>query len=220
MRKFFDYKSKIEWWSKMERRKRRREEKERAILEAAKALFLEKGLEAATMEELSQRAGLGKGTLYFYFKGKEEIALRLLSEGVGGLFEEMERVLASPLGPRDKLREFVKAFLKYYEGNKAFFRIFVFGRKPARELLPEEVFRSNAEKGSKFLEAFSKTVGEGIKEGTFGPIDPWKATVLGWAMIFGVLFLYEDEVSRGLLKVELEELMDFVFEFFLRGLRG
>lgn len=204
----------------MERRKRRREERERVILEAAKALFLEKGLEAATMEELSQRAGLGKGTLYFYFKGKEEIALRLLSEGVGGLFEEMERVLGFPLGPEEKLKEFVSAFLRYYENNRAFFRIFVFGRKPARELLPEEVFRSNAEKGSKFLEAFSKTVEEGVKGGLFGPLDPWKATVLGWALVFGILFLYEDEVSRGLLKVGLQELMDFAFEFFMRGLRG
>lgn len=204
----------------MEKRKRRREERERVILEAAKALFLEKGLEAATMEELSRRVGLGKGTLYFYFKGKEEIALRLLSEGVGGLFEELERVLVSPLGPEEKLREFVLAFLRYYESNRAFFRIFVFGRKPARGLLPEEVFRSNAEKGSKFLEAFSKTVEDGMREGVFGPLDPWKATVLGWAMIFGILFLYEDEVSRGLLRVELEELMGYAFEFFMRGLRG
>ncbi|MEM0487864.1 MAG: helix-turn-helix domain-containing protein, partial [Candidatus Bathyarchaeia archaeon] len=44
-------------------RGRRRERKERAILEAAKSLFLEKGLEAATMEDLSRRVGLGKGTL-------------------------------------------------------------------------------------------------------------------------------------------------------------
>lgn len=203
----------------MEGKRRRRERKERAILEAAKSLFLEKGLEAATMEDLSRRVGLGKGTLYFYFKGKEEIALRLLSEGVGGLFEEMEKVLGSPFGPKEKLREFVKAFLSYYKGNEAFFRIFVFGRKPARSLLPEEVFRANAEKGSKFLEAFSKTVEEGIREGVFGPMDPWKVTVLGWALVFGILFLYEDEISRGLLKVELEELMDYAFEFFMRGLR-
>jgi len=50
-----------------ERRIRERQLRRRAILEAAKEVFLEKGFEASRMEDIAERCELGKGTIYFYF---------------------------------------------------------------------------------------------------------------------------------------------------------
>ena len=65
--------------------------RKRQILEAAKALFLEKGFASATMDELAARAGCSKSTVYVYFAGKEDVrghlmyqSAEMLCDGVAG----------------------------------------------------------------------------------------------------------------------------------------
>ena len=58
------------------------------ILEAAVALFAEKGFDAAGIRELSERAGVPKSLLYYHFKNKEAI----LHDLIGSFFVEMEGV--------------------------------------------------------------------------------------------------------------------------------
>lgn len=55
-------------------------QRRRAILEAAMEIYRESSLETFSMAHLAQRVGLAKGTLYLYFRTKEEIFLRLLEE--------------------------------------------------------------------------------------------------------------------------------------------
>lgn len=57
----------------------------RAITEAAMAVFLELGFEAASMEAIAERAGVSKGTLYARFSGKEELLRLLVEERIAAL---------------------------------------------------------------------------------------------------------------------------------------
>src|SRR5688500_13032654 len=54
-------------------RQRRKEARPQELLEAALALFVEKGFAATRAEEVAQRAGVSKGTLYLYYPSKEEL---------------------------------------------------------------------------------------------------------------------------------------------------
>ena len=54
-------------------RRRRKEARPQELLDAALALFVEKGFAAAKAEEVAQRAGVSKGTLYLYYPSKEEL---------------------------------------------------------------------------------------------------------------------------------------------------
>mgnify|MGYP006293938867 FL=1 len=56
-----------------ERKRREREQRRAQILEAAKKVFSSKGFNSATMEEIAGEAELSPGTLYIYFKNKEEL---------------------------------------------------------------------------------------------------------------------------------------------------
>ncbi len=70
----------------LSRRDRERITRRRAILDAALAVFAQKGYEGATLDEIAERAEFGKGTLYNYFpEGKESILFALFDE----LFEGM-----------------------------------------------------------------------------------------------------------------------------------
>ena len=54
-------------------RQRRKEARPAELLEAALALFVEKGFAATRIEEVALRAGVSKGTLYLYYPSKEEL---------------------------------------------------------------------------------------------------------------------------------------------------
>jgi AcrR family transcriptional regulator len=54
--------------------------KRRQIIEGARAVFLEQGFDAASMGEIARRAGVSKGTLYVYFKNKEELFSAIVSQ--------------------------------------------------------------------------------------------------------------------------------------------
>jgi AcrR family transcriptional regulator len=70
-------------------------ERRREILDAAERLFLAKPEGLASMDELAEAAGVAKGTLYLYFRSKEEVLLALHERGVHELFDEFDREIAA-----------------------------------------------------------------------------------------------------------------------------
>ncbi len=73
-----------------ERREREKAERRCCILDAAERVFLAKGLAAATMDEIAQQAEVSKGTLYLYFKGKDELYLTIAMRALGELVQRFE----------------------------------------------------------------------------------------------------------------------------------
>jgi TetR/AcrR family transcriptional regulator len=72
-------------------RQRRKEARPQELLDAALALFVEKGFAAARAEEVAQRAGVSKGTLYLYYPSKEELFKAVIRHNLA------ERIAATAL---------------------------------------------------------------------------------------------------------------------------
>jgi TetR/AcrR family transcriptional regulator len=71
-----------------EKRERRKEARPGELLAAALDLFVEKGFAATRAEEVAQRAGVSKGTLFLYFPSKEELFKAVVREHIGGTIRE------------------------------------------------------------------------------------------------------------------------------------
>jgi AcrR family transcriptional regulator len=69
-------------------RQRRKEARPQELLEAALALFVEKGFAATRSEEVAQRAGVSKGTLYLYYPSKEELFKAVVRQTLSNLIAE------------------------------------------------------------------------------------------------------------------------------------
>ncbi len=83
-----------------QRKEREKEQRRKDIIDAAEKVFFKKGLNNSTMDEVAKEAELSKGTLYLYFKSKEEIhfeirtrALNILSKMFKKAISEKKRVL-------------------------------------------------------------------------------------------------------------------------------
>lgn len=91
-----------------------------AILDAARQRFLHYGYKKTTIDEIAADAGVGKGTVYLYFGGKEDLLLTLVVEVKRAITEQMRGIATSAAAPPDKLREMMAArVLAVYDACKS-----------------------------------------------------------------------------------------------------
>jgi AcrR family transcriptional regulator len=91
------------------------EERPRQILDAALAVFAERGLAAARLDDIAKRAGLSKGTIYLYFPNKEELFREVIRNSVIAFIERAEErleELGDPLQALDAWMEGYWAWLR------------------------------------------------------------------------------------------------------------
>lgn len=79
-------------------RKRRKDARPGELAEAALDLFVERGFAATRLEDVAQRAGVSKGTLYLYFDSKEALFKAVIQDGILPVLAENEALLAQHTG--------------------------------------------------------------------------------------------------------------------------
>jgi AcrR family transcriptional regulator len=84
-------------------RQRRKEARPQELLEAALALFVEKGFAATRTEEVARQAGVSKGTLYLYYPSKEELFKAVVRHNLSSLIAEGEELAAQFAGSSSEL---------------------------------------------------------------------------------------------------------------------
>jgi TetR/AcrR family fatty acid metabolism transcriptional regulator len=101
------------------------ERKEQAILDAARAIFVEHGFDGARMSEIARRTGIGEGTIYSYYESKAELMLAVLQQFWDVLTREAETVMASTQaeGFSDRLRALAQYHLNAVIVNADFINL-------------------------------------------------------------------------------------------------
>ena len=84
----------------------------------AAALFAAKGYHGTSINDLAQAMGLQKGSLYHYFKSKEELLFRLLDEYITAALQEIEKICLLEDEPSEKLRQFMLFYSGFYAGDR------------------------------------------------------------------------------------------------------
>jgi len=84
-------------------RQRRKEARPQELLDAALALFVEKGFAATRSEEVAARAGVSKGTLYLYYPSKEELLKAVIRQNLSRILADGEGIAERFEGPTSEL---------------------------------------------------------------------------------------------------------------------
>jgi AcrR family transcriptional regulator len=101
-----------------------REKRVQDILEAATAVFCERGYEDAAMSEIAARAGVVEGTIYKYFESKRELVFKVMAAWYEGMVENFAEELAGIAGTRARLRYLVWRHLRTIRDAPALCRVF------------------------------------------------------------------------------------------------
>jgi len=151
-------------------RHRRKEARPQELLEAALALFVERGFAATRLDEVATRAGVSKGTLYLYFSSKEELFKAVVRQTLAAEIAEGERVVASfPGTAGHALVEVLTEWWSRIHASTAsgVFKLVITEMQNFPELAEfyaEEVVKPGCALVARMLE-------RGIREGEFRPVE-------------------------------------------------
>ena len=185
------------------------------ILSAAEKVFAAKGFFPTTMSDIARQAEFGTGTLYKYFKSKEELYFTLIDEKV----EEINRLVKAELSQRNSAVERIKKVLRlqfeFIERNRDFFRIYISERSRFEWTVKDDLGKGLHEKMVSYIDILSEVIRQGIKKGEFRSTDPRD---LAHAFV-GIVnsFVFEWLISRE--PYPLVSKLDTVLEIFLSGVQ-
>lgn len=191
----------------------RRTDKRSLITEAAVHVFAEKGFHQARVSDIARRAGVADGTIYLYFKNKEDLLLSIFEEKMEGMLAQLGEALEGVDDPLERIRRFARFHFTQVRTNRA-----------AAEVLQIELRLSNKflrdyrpEKLWAYLGVFGQIVRDGQARGLFrADIDSFIAM---WSF-FGAMdeLAMQWVLSRKHDRFSLEDAAEQVAGVFIRGL--
>ncbi len=106
-----------------ERKERERELRSDEILKTGEKLFIVKGFNNTTMDEIARECELAKGTLYLHFKSKEELLSAIMYKALTEMYELMYEYQNGISDPIERLRKIGAAHFEFYEKHPEHFRL-------------------------------------------------------------------------------------------------
>ena len=174
-------------------RQRRKEARPHELLEAALALFVEKGFAATRTEEVARRAGVSKGTLYLYYPSKEELFKAVVRHNLSSLIAEGEALAGQFEGSSSEL--LAKLMLTWWQraGNTPAAGIHKIVLSEVRNF-PELAQFYTDEVMVPADRLFSGTVQRGIERGEFRPMPTHEVALM---LIAPLIFMAVHRHSFG-----------------------
>jgi AcrR family transcriptional regulator len=185
------------------------------ILSAAEKVFAAKGFFPTTMSDIARKAEFGTGTLYKYFKSKEELYFTLIEEKV----EEVNRLVNAELSKKtsaiERMRKALELQFEFVERNRDFFRIYISERNRFEWTVKDELGKGLHEKMVTYIHILAEVMRQGIEEGEFKSMNPIDLAHAWVGMVNS--FVFEWLISRE--DYPLISKLDTVLEIFLGGVQ-
>jgi len=187
--------------------------KRESIIQAAIEVFGKREFNSVSIQEIAQRAGVASGSIYQYFRNKEDLFFSIPIEKTNEFRSQLDLHLQGISGAINKVRKFVWYFLYFFETNPGYGRILMLEMRVSRSFVKTETYGFLKQSVGQVLDIII----EGQKEGVIRRDTD--------VYILRHLFLgtLEHIVSRWLLKEEKYNLLERhqeVSNVLISGLRG
>lgn len=173
-----------------QRKQREYEARREEILSAAERKFSENGFFKTSMAEIAEAAQFAMGTMYRFFKSKEDIYISLVEAKIEELLRLLEEAIQGPASAQEKLRAVVQVKLAFADQNRAFFRIYVsewsgfewtmksaFGERVWKHYLAQ-------------INLVANVIREGMKSGEFRKVHPKDTSLAFHGMLNSTIYLW------------------------------
>jgi AcrR family transcriptional regulator len=174
----------------------RAQERRQQIMDAALACFARKGYHKTTMDDIVAESGLSKGTLYWYFRSKDELFLSLVNSFFLAIQQDMDAIFEQPASASQKLRTMADEFARFYGEVAQFLNVFFeFWMQGTLNEQLNQLFHSML---SEYRGVIGGVIQEGVQAGEFKAVDADQLAVAVMAAYDGLWFykmLMPDEVD-------------------------
>jgi AcrR family transcriptional regulator len=187
------------------------------ILESAYRVFSEKGFFQATVDEIAERAGVGKGTVYRHFESKENLFRAVVDEELRVIVGRIQEAFLEAEDVLQAIRRAVREYLEYFEEHKEFYRILVF----EQESFGSEFRARYINEILKRIPMIRDQVLEAASRGRLKPLDDFYTVFYGLVgFTDGVILKWFQKGCQGSLTNELDTIIEVLFYGFVRNGAG
>jgi AcrR family transcriptional regulator len=164
------------------------DERKNQIINAAEDVFTQKGFDAARMDDIAEETGLSKGTLYLYFKSKDDLIIAILDRMFQREFKQFENLNQSDLSAVNAIWKITDLLTKEIIGLVRLipivyqFLALAFRNKYVQKSLKVYINR--------YLDILIPIIQHGIDSGEFRSVDAREVAIAMGAMIEGTLLLW------------------------------
>jgi TetR/AcrR family transcriptional regulator, fatty acid metabolism regulator protein len=184
-----------------------------SIIQAAIEVFSKKGFKNASISEIAQKAGVADGTIYQYFRNKEDLFFSIPVEKTNEFRSQLDLHLEGISGAFNKLRKFVWYFLYFFKTNPDYGRILMLEMRVSKSFVNTETYGFLKQSVGRVMNILLEGQNEGV-------IRQDTDIYILRHLILGTL---EHMVSRWLLKGEKYDLLEHhqeVSRILIDGLRA
>ncbi len=193
---------------------------EEQILEAAKEVFQQKGMDGARMQEIANKAGINKAMLHYYYRSKQLLFEAVFSSAFALLGPQLNKILNSDVPVEEKIRNFTHNYISFISKHPYLPNFII------QELNRNPKFIEKIQKNRDFptLDKFKAQVALEVKSGVFRPID-------GEQLLINIISLnvfpfLASSLLKGFLKVDdkgfnqlMEERKTEVADFIINSIK-
>lgn len=206
----------------LERKEREKEQRREHIITAAEKVFFEKGLPAATMDEIAEAAELSKGTLYLYYKSKEDLYLAVAMRGSEIMYKMFEQAAPPGKSVLERIMGIGDAYFQFFKQYRDYFRMYQYFENPQfHKQVSPEMFACCATNDQKIWNLVIGIIQQGIDEGVFdADLDPKQAAIILWSSGNSLMRLMDrdDSYWTEFMKIDLESTMRKAYALILEGM--
>jgi TetR/AcrR family transcriptional regulator len=170
-----------------QRRKREKEQRRQQILDASRTLLFKKGLTAISVNQIARQAELAVGTIYFYFRSKEEIFAALQEEGLELLLGDVQRALEAGANATECLHNIAQAYLNFSQEHKNYFDVINYFLSAADVMFTPEIKQQIDQHGIRILKVVEQALQDGVDQGRFRAVNVRRHALLFWVILHGLV---------------------------------
>ena len=185
--------------------KEEQESRRHEIFHKVVNVFLKKGFQETSMREIAEAAGLGKSTLYDYFKTKDEILVYFFEDSFNDLTEAAQTLAMQNITADKRLRQVTEMYFENMQANK---NLFLKLAMESQRLKMESQKQIQANRHA-FQDLIRALIDEGIREGVFRKVNSLLAARLLLGAISPVIF---GSRSTGTPQEMLKDTLDIFFK--------
>jgi AcrR family transcriptional regulator len=205
-----------------ERRKREKKNRKNAILKAARRLFFDNGFRPVTVESIAKKAELSKGSIYLYFKSKEEIYTQILLSDIDKFHEHFKDLHQKSTSASEAITKFAIIYVDLFLNDRELFRILMTFMLHTNAMnLPEDLNNHIIKSTNKNISTIEEIFRYGIEQGEFSPtINLRLSRNAFWGLLNGIISLHLFTGAESKRVEVIHNTIKAGLEIYIRGLMG
>jgi TetR/AcrR family transcriptional regulator len=208
-----------------ERKQREREQRRKVILDSARRAFVAHGMQHTSMDRIAEEAELSKGTLYLYYRNRDDLLLTLIVDDLEKLIKKMESVAKGKQAPDARMLKAIHTFHQFATKNEFFYKAIT--QVSLAELFDcrdeeSEAVQRFRELNQRLFQSMKVIVDDGVNDGTFHLETPSSYVVIQMILAIKgtIVILSNGMIPPDWMNGDLDQILTDQVKMFIRGMKS